>query len=214
MAQDRKQALTQFHRQTIIDAAGRLFLKTGVSGTTMEDIAKESGYSKSTVYVYFSSKTEINNALACHAMALLNERIIEAIASREGFHEQFEAISAALLIYQRDHPYYFQRLTDTIDYSVDPQEKTPWLYEAFVVGEELNTTVRDFVRRGMDLKLLREEPSLVKTQMVFWFAISGLMQVSANKKTYIADSLTISQEEFLEYGLRVMLRAFEESGAS
>ena len=36
-------------------------LEKGIALTTMDDISKEAGYSKSTVYVYFKSKDEIYN---------------------------------------------------------------------------------------------------------------------------------------------------------
>ena len=194
-----------------MNAAGRLFLERGVIDTTVEDIAKQAGYSKSTVYSYFSSKIDIDNAIACNAMVVLKDRVAEAIESREQFHDQFEALCATVAEFQRDNPYCFKRLTEKIDYSLDPDEQTPWLYEVYVAGEQLNATIRDFVRRGMDLGILRQDLPVHRTFLVLWFAISGLVQVSAYKETYIGHSLSISLDEFLQYGLRVLLRAFEES---
>ena len=58
MGERRKQALEKFHRDSIMDAAGELFGKKGIDGTTMDDIAKLADYSKSTIYVYFKSKED------------------------------------------------------------------------------------------------------------------------------------------------------------
>lgn len=44
------------HRQRIGQAAGSLFEKKGIEIVSMDMIAKESGYSKATLYVYFKSK--------------------------------------------------------------------------------------------------------------------------------------------------------------
>jgi AcrR family transcriptional regulator len=46
-------------REEIQNAAMRLYQKWGVNKTTMEDIARESGRGKSTLYYYFKNKDEI-----------------------------------------------------------------------------------------------------------------------------------------------------------
>ena len=46
-------------RADILRAAEALFQKWGLKKTTMEDIAKEAGKGKSTLYYYFKSKAEI-----------------------------------------------------------------------------------------------------------------------------------------------------------
>lgn len=59
MNDKRKQSLVAFHKETIIKEANELFLHNGIAKTTMDDIAHASGYSKSTIYVYFKSKDDI-----------------------------------------------------------------------------------------------------------------------------------------------------------
>ena len=54
----KKQALTEFHRGSILAAAERLFAEKGTEKTTMDDIAREAEYSKATLYVYFQSRSE------------------------------------------------------------------------------------------------------------------------------------------------------------
>ena len=47
----RKKEPKSVHRKTIAAAASRLFQEKGVSATSMDDIAKEAGYSKATLYI-------------------------------------------------------------------------------------------------------------------------------------------------------------------
>lgn len=47
----------------ILEGANKLFQRYGLSKTTMEDIAKDAGKGKSTLYYYFKSKEEIFNAV-------------------------------------------------------------------------------------------------------------------------------------------------------
>ena len=88
----KKQALTEFHRGSILAAAERLFAEKGIEGTTMDDIAREAEYSKATLYVYFQSKEEIINAILLSSMILLQKKIREAIARSTGWYEGYDAV--------------------------------------------------------------------------------------------------------------------------
>ncbi len=50
-------------RQAILQAAIRVFQKWGLNKTTMEDIARDAGKGKSTLYYYYKSKDEIFDAV-------------------------------------------------------------------------------------------------------------------------------------------------------
>ncbi len=50
-------------RTEILKAAERVFQKWGINKTTMEDIAREAGKGKSTLYYYYQSKEEIFDAV-------------------------------------------------------------------------------------------------------------------------------------------------------
>ncbi len=50
-------------RRQILEGAKRVFVSTGFDAASMNDITRESGVSKSTLYVYFRSKEELFHAL-------------------------------------------------------------------------------------------------------------------------------------------------------
>jgi AcrR family transcriptional regulator len=50
-------------REDILDAAARAFARTGMQATTMQDIAREAGYTAASLYTYFRSKGEIVEGL-------------------------------------------------------------------------------------------------------------------------------------------------------
>lgn len=50
-------------RQDILEAAARAFSKNGFASATMQDIAREAGYTAASLYSYFSSKDEIVRSL-------------------------------------------------------------------------------------------------------------------------------------------------------
>jgi AcrR family transcriptional regulator len=64
------------NRNTVIDAARRVFLSRGYAGATLEAIAEEAGFSKGVVYSQFESKADL-------FLALLQRRIDERAAENE-----------------------------------------------------------------------------------------------------------------------------------
>jgi len=62
-------------RQSIIDAAERLFFANGVAVTSLEQIAAEAGVTRGAIYWYFANKTEL--FMAMHdSVPLLQEEVI------------------------------------------------------------------------------------------------------------------------------------------
>jgi AcrR family transcriptional regulator len=71
-------------RQAILDAAKRVFVRWGLNKTTMEDIAREAGKGKSTLYYYFKSKEEVFETVAMEELqniSAVGRKAMEAIES-------------------------------------------------------------------------------------------------------------------------------------
>ena len=74
MARRKKQPQSE-HRKKITAAAEQLFMEKGIENTTMSDIARMSGYSKATLYVYFKDKEELIGVLVLESMQKLYDYI-------------------------------------------------------------------------------------------------------------------------------------------
>jgi AcrR family transcriptional regulator len=93
-------------RAGILDAATRLILSQGVARLTMEDVAREAGIAKGTVYLYFDSiddlATELRNR---YAQALLEK--VGALLSTGGSGSRFRRldtfIAAVAKAYEGGH---------------------------------------------------------------------------------------------------------------
>ena len=68
--------------QTFVDVARKLFAKNGLEGTTMNDIARESGKGRRTLYTYFSKKEDIYSAVIESELERLSEKLDE-VASKK-----------------------------------------------------------------------------------------------------------------------------------
>jgi AcrR family transcriptional regulator len=69
-------------RRQIMDGARTIFLSAGFDGASMNDIAREAGVSKGTLYAYFTSKDELFEAIIRAEKAQYAERL--CVFKREG----------------------------------------------------------------------------------------------------------------------------------
>lgn len=83
-----KKLLTDFRRDEIIGAALKIFGNKGFAATRAEDIARQAGLGKGTIYLYFRSKEDIYAAAVQHAIDQLNERVRERLQTAEGIRQQ------------------------------------------------------------------------------------------------------------------------------
>jgi AcrR family transcriptional regulator len=102
MEPNKREKLTEFNRVNILNAARVLFEENGIRQTTVDDIAAKAGCSKSTVYVYFTSKVEIYQHLLFKHMVLLRDRFKTALRKKTGFDESFFAVCRVLTDFHRE----------------------------------------------------------------------------------------------------------------
>lgn len=73
----KQQVVSEFRRTEIVDAARSVFARKGFERGIMDEIAKEAGIAKGTIYLYFRSKKEIYKAVMDRDMEFLNKITLE-----------------------------------------------------------------------------------------------------------------------------------------
>jgi len=93
----RRQAVRDFKRQGILDAAEALFQEAGIAGTTMRAIAERAGYTAGALYSYYEAKDRILVDLLRRSLASLNQRVRSASSgdALAAFHQFFSDEPAA-----------------------------------------------------------------------------------------------------------------------
>lgn len=92
MTVDRRQREIVRTREDILEAAARAFASSGFDAATMQDIAREAGYTAASLYTYFKSKQEI----VCGLIELLTgefQRVFEEpLPPGLSFQQKFEIV--------------------------------------------------------------------------------------------------------------------------
>ena len=115
------QRLRERQRANILDAAMRVFARSGPSAS-MAEIAEAAGISQGLAYRYFASKEEIYYALVAQAMqGGLPEPEIARMMSGSPW-ERLEALLSRIVNARREHPEFFQLLYHVISDDDAPAE--------------------------------------------------------------------------------------------
>jgi TetR/AcrR family fatty acid metabolism transcriptional regulator len=93
----KQQVVSEFRRTEIIDAARTVFARHGFALGIMDEIAKEAGIAKGTIYLYFRSKTEIYKAVLAHDMKVLKKSTLDRIDAATGLRDKIGAFILARL---------------------------------------------------------------------------------------------------------------------
>ena len=201
----KKQALTEFHRGSILAAADRLFTEKGIERTTMDDIAREAEYSKATLYVYFQSKAEIINAILHNGMVVLRKKIREAVESQEDWLLAYDALSTAVIRFHDDNPTAFDAATGQTQ--VEVGEGIRGSAEIIRVGKEIDEELTAFLKRGIAAGVVRADLSPAETVPLLWAALAGIVRTSGNRTDYIKEQSGLDREEYLKRGSHLLLVA-------
>jgi AcrR family transcriptional regulator len=109
MASKRKRRLPRVEerqratRRQLVAAARRLFGRRGVFDVPVEDLAREAGVGKGTVYLYFADRDSLLGAALEDSLEEVERWIDERVVDREGGPERARRIALAYLEFFRRH---------------------------------------------------------------------------------------------------------------
>lgn len=208
----RKKEPRSVHREKIAAAASELFMKKGITATSMDDIAKTAGYSKATLYVYFENKEEIIGILVLDSMKKLYGYIASALERQETTKERYHYICRGLIQYQEEFPFYFKMVLDKINIDFENRDYLPEEKETYQIGEKINEKIKELIISGIEKGDLRGDLEIMPTIFNFWGMLSGIIQLAANKEEYIKKTIGLSKIQFLEYGFKMLYCSIESGG--
>src|SRR5260370_39388722 len=101
----RKDLLSEWRHGEVLQAARRIFARLGYAAANVEDIAREAGMAKGTIYLYFKSKEEVFAAVLARDLECLTDQTIEGMSAAKTFADKltvFLNLRLAYLQHNRD----------------------------------------------------------------------------------------------------------------
>jgi AcrR family transcriptional regulator len=87
----KRDVVAEFRRGEILNAARRVFASRGFAAATVDEIAREAGIAKGTIYLYYRSKGDVYAGAALEGLRALHERIVAEVRGAETPFEKVRA---------------------------------------------------------------------------------------------------------------------------
>lgn len=104
----KQEIVTEFRNAEILDAARKIFAKNGFSAASVEAIAQEAGVAKGTLYLYYSSKTEIYWAALKDGLVALCQELKKQVGAAEDIRDKIRAYLTTKLSFFEHHRDFFR----------------------------------------------------------------------------------------------------------
>lgn len=160
-------------RSVILEAAKKLFVQEGYEATSIRKIAKEIGFSPTTIYLYYKDKNDIVYALHQVGFGILKERFFPLMTVENPF-ERLKALGKLYIQFAFANPEYYQvmfMMKEPLSFLNSQKENNEWI-EGELVIEFLKNTVIECQTKGYF-----KEMDPVAVTIHAWAAVHGLVSL-------------------------------------
>lgn len=199
--ENKKDAVAALHRENIVRAAAALFAQKGFDASSIDDIARESGYSRRTIYIYGKSKEN----LLCLAIAQELRTLRDGLRRTQeisGFFAQYDAICAELLAFHRRCPL----STSVVRKSAVSDNPLPAEQLILSLGTEINALLADFLAQGQREGLVHPDVFPALDAQLLTTALEAQFSLWDARKDYLISVFSLDEKTFLAHVREQLLR--------
>lgn len=199
--ENKKDAVAALHRENIVRAAAALFAQKGFDASSIDDIARESGYSRRTIYIYGKSKEN----LLCLAIAQELRTLRDGLRRTQeisGFFAQYDAICAELLAFHRRCPL----STSVVRKSAVSDNPLPTEQLILSLGTEINALLADFLAQGQREGLVRPDVFPALDAQLFTTSLEAQFSLWDARKDYLISAFSLDEKAFFARVREQLLR--------
>lgn len=180
----------------IVDAARKLFYKFGFKKVSMDEIAREAGVTKKTVYTYFSSKEELFKYFIQEELDNM-KKIVEDIEKEDlDFFEAVHQIIFQLIKYKNKRQFFKLMKNEAEVLKSSIASKTLNL-----IDEQIQSYIYDIVKNAMDKGYIKKENPEVVTFLVYKMYIALMFDWSETREKLDEEEIAKTILDILKNGL-------------
>lgn len=156
-------------REQILEGAKRVFLKMGFDAASMNDITREAGVSKGTIYVYFQNKEDLFVAMVEAEREAFLSSLRTILANNGAIEASLYEFGIKFLDHMTD-----EKVVTAMRTVLGVRERMPALCSHFFRGpQNLRTVLHDYLERRVKAGEIREIDDLDLAAGQFLDLVSG-----------------------------------------
>lgn len=214
MNSKRKIQLADFNRTVILTTANTLFLSRGIESTTMDEIAHEAGFSKTTLYTYFDNKKDILDHLILEVMERFYQELIPIANRQNSFREFYRELCHALMALHETSLAYFSAIAGKIACSEKITKNNKALKNIAMTGEQIHQIIAKRITDAAEKKEIGLSAPVADVMMLFWLCLTGLVEKSSYREECLLRHLEKDRKTFLDFAFDALLFMIEKGNIS
>jgi AcrR family transcriptional regulator len=195
---ERREREKEQRRESILDAAEKVFFSRGVKDATMDEIAGVAELSKGTLYLYFKSKEDIYFGIHHRALRILRGMFETAMASPIPGVEKVREIGQAYYEFSQKYPDYFEAMMHFDAKVTRPEEVGQVGIECHQEGMAVLGVVAQSIRQGIEDGSIRGDLDPIRTAILLWAQTDGVIRVVARKCKHMREFENIDLKDLIE----------------
>jgi AcrR family transcriptional regulator len=183
----------------IIDAARKLIAHKDFDEISMNEIAREVGLGKSTLYLYFKNKESLYFAIVLRGIRIWAKMIKEEVKKGNSGFEKFVLYGKANREFSNQYPDYFRLLYSPTSikkqFDMDKMNSSEEFQEVQELFKEIMSIGIDSIQKGIDEGEIRPEVDPTEAMILLSIIFNGMVNMGDWSKD-ILESKGIGGERF------------------
>jgi len=204
---ERKEREKEIRRESIIDAAQKVFFEKGLFASTMDEIAETAELSKGTLYLYYRSKEDLYLTVMMRGLDILRQRMEEIVRRDEPAVRRMLDLTEMYTRFFDEHRNYFRMLhffntpqfhkqvSDDVMRSCDTNNRSLW---ELMIG---------VIRSGMDEGAVRTDLDPMEVALIMWSSATTLLMRIDNQYDLFRTKLNIDLHNTLRVSNLLLLES-------
>jgi len=139
---------TKNTEETILDAAKKIFLRKGMTGARMQEIADEAGINKAMLHYYYRSKDKLFEAVFMQAIQLIIPKLVKIIQKDISLFDKIRLFAKDYMGFIAQHPYIPGFIINELQRNPGIMEKISELQPKREMKTLLQAQINEAVREG------------------------------------------------------------------
>lgn len=183
----------------IIDAARKLLIDRDFDEVSMDEIAREVGLGKSTLYLYFKNKESLYFAIVLRGIRIWDKMIKERVEKGNTGLEKFIAYGNANREFSTEYPDYFRLLYSPTSikkqFDMDKMNSSEEFQEVRELFKEIMSVGIDSIQKGIDDGEIRSDIDPVEAAILLSVIFNGKVNMGDWAKEML-ENRGINEEKF------------------
>jgi len=196
MGQESKNGL----QRRILDTARRLLISHGYARLSMRKIAREIGYSATTIYLHFKNKDQLVHALIEEGVSRLHRRLLSrSNQNGEGVRKRLRNLCSEYVVFGLDNPEYYE-----IMYMLHPENLARYPADKYRRARKNLELLASVYQEGVDGNVFqRLDPMLAAS--IIWSHMHGVVSLILSERF----DARLDKDRVIGESIERVIRGFE-----